>query len=472
MNSYLKWSTFLLIVAIPLIFATIFSVGPIITYDHYLIGEAAQSIVQGNGLWAYGRPEAWFPPYIYYCYALFIKYFAQPLNSYTLLQALWMMVTLTLLSLLIFKSTKSYLYTFIGIALVAFDPQWNLTHSWLTADPLFMSLILLFFLAWRQRKWLNRHLWPILIVLMNIAFLTRTLAVVIYLTLLICLIGLSLEGKIKRGLIFIVGILSLFTQACWMLRNKLSGVSSMVGRTMTDNDVTHSLQFSELFRATANFYGLNYFASLELFLGALVFIAINFLIFWSIKKQQLSVVALTISFYLFIIPASYYFFAPVVRWDHAMSFPFLLMATMLLSCFVCSMKTVKIRMTLLALLLLLVCYKAINYSSWAYQQFQIQRQGYFARLANSTTINFYQALKNQSLITISNDAHLLKAISPKRRIYMTGGQQMPSTYLYLQWNVPTWHSMQANSFQSSYSRSNTLLYSDQIATLYLIKGVQ
>lgn len=132
--------------AIPLIFATIFSVGPIITYDHYLIGEAAQSIVQGNGLWAYGRPEAWFPPYIYYCYALFIKYFAQPLNSYTLLQALWMMVTLTLLSLLIFKSTKSYLYTFIGIALVAFDPQWNLTHSWLTADPLFMSLILLFFL--------------------------------------------------------------------------------------------------------------------------------------------------------------------------------------------------------------------------------------------------------------------------------------------------------------------------------------
>lgn len=186
----------------------------------------------------------------------------------------------------------------MGCAIVAFDHQWNLMHSWLTADPLFICLSLFFCAIWQLKPQSNWKKWLMVILLINVAFLTRTLAMALFLALAIGFLGLYGERKIKWHTILVVSVSALLVQAIWMMRNYTLNVGSLFGRNIGVNDIAHHLDFASFFNSISIFYGAPANSTLQLIgIGSALTIVVAAIIIWSLLKQKLEMVALSMSYF-------------------------------------------------------------------------------------------------------------------------------------------------------------------------------
>lgn len=416
-----KWTLLLLLPA--LIGIILYASGPIVSFDHYLIGQGTRSLLLQGKIAPFGSYEGWFPPYVFSLYALLIKISSSPLRSFAQINFLFMALSLTLIYKLLRRENISQ-WTGLGITLWIGMGKWfGMTHSWITADPLYLVLILMIPLIIND---LDESLsWKkiiSIILILNLGFLARSLMVIPYVILSLLAVKLLRKKKIPLTKFLALVLLSPLSQGIWMIRNYLVGLPSVWGRFSTPSDNLWSQLFDsnwKLLEALGS-----HLSSLPIphVLGAVIFITALIALRDSFKRENKIIHSSLLPYSLFYIGASIllFTFLPLAigatfKWDQRMVISLLPFLAFILADSIQKLSTRRWGKWILISLLLI---KLVEYAYWIPKQYRYNREGPMTQIEASPSVQFIRALPlEQNHLIISNAHHILYSmISPLRAV--------------------------------------------------------
>lgn len=403
--------------------AFIYSFGPIISNDHYLVGQGARSLLLEGSIKSFNSYDGWFPPYIYLIYATMIKFFDRPLNAMAIYNYSLMVLSCLILFRLAKNMGNSTKLSLLVVALISLSRWFGMLHSWLVADPLYLLICLAIAVVLTDDIFKRSRI-LVLIILINLCFATRALAFVPYVSTIILMSYQVWMRKEKWHQLLLVFLLSPLSQIYWLIRNHLVDLPSIWGRVAENQaQLKYSLEpFVEGLGEVILYIGGIYFIKGLIFLMLLLLSLITlYKNSEKLTKQEQAVCAYSILFsatYICAIEASSIFFGNIASWDQRMVIPILPFMILLMITASKKIKNIRIaKIVVTAYLIVLV----VDYGNWVVRQFHYNRQGELARIEKSLIIKSLKEISRVSDPLILSDAHniLYGMISPFARVQDT-----------------------------------------------------